>query len=314
MITKLTQEQENQIPVYLERFRAYGLSTERINQDACITSLTKVAEYQKLPSPQFMFVDSPTQVAIAAALVNKIGVTKTREIVDQGKVLESINLVSQSDVQSQASMLSYGSFDAYWASFYCFVAQQLDVKCDELHQLVEDVVKNCGVFATFEGLYIVSDRAVNLCFNENRELHNEHGMAQEYKDGTGVYAFEGTRLPAWLFEVPKDQIDVRRVLGIQNATVRLVAQKFLGMDKFLDALGYAVIDVDPNEEGAELIEIDMGPEFGKQRFMKMVNPSTGEIHVERVKVTDQTTTDGWKTRLPDYILDKYGFELPKVKA
>lgn len=85
------------------------------------------------------------------------------------------------------------------------------------------------------------------------------------------------------------------------------------MDKFLDMLPHRILDVDSLEEGAALIEIDM-PEMGAQKFMKMVNPSTGEIHVEAVSNAVTTVEEGWKDRWPTRLVDKYGFRRPEAKA
>lgn len=312
-ISELTPEQEAQIPVYRERFRGYGLSTERVDQVKATAALKRTSKYLGLPDPEVWFLDSPFQVAVAANLLKTFEMDEVRAIIDSGELMSPENYKKAGGTKGQSSLLSYGSFESYWGAFHCYIAQVLPVEKNELHEIVEDIFKTCGVYASFEGLYIVSDRPVRISMNDNKELHNEHIKALEYVDGRGVYAFEGTRLPAWLYETPKDQIDGKRVLDINNVAVRLAAQKFLGMAKFLSLLGYKVIATDPNEEGAELIEIVM-PDVGAQRFMKMVNPSTGEIHVERVKTTDKTTTDGWKTRTPDHILNKYGFELPIAKA
>lgn len=309
VINKLTPAQEAKIPEYLERYRAIGTCTKPIDRAKAEAALKACAAYLKQPEPIVLFVDSPKQVCIASSLINKIGFERMKEIFDAGKLLESEHLCDKDDLKSQPSKASYGNVEAYWVSFYSFIANELPTKRDELIDIVNEIVLNCHFYTTFEGLYIVSEKPRQLYFNDQQQLHNEHGMAIRYADGTGVYSFEGTRLPAWLYESPKNEETAKRVLAIDNVTTRLVAQKFLGMHNFLNLLGYKVIAIDPVEVGCELIEIR---ELG--RFLKMVNPSTGEIHVERVGSNDKTTEDAWRTRTPDRLLQKYGFQLPIAKA
>ena len=42
-------------------------------------------------------------------------------------------------------------------------------------------------------------------------------------------------------------------------------------------------------------------------YLKMINPSTDEIHVEAVGEGVKTVTEALKSRYPDELLNKYGY-------
>jgi hypothetical protein len=105
--------------------------------------------------------------------------------------------VTQEEIAEQASQASYGSFEAYWVSFYAFIAEQLPVKKDNLCEIVQGIVRNCGVYWTFEDVIVVTEKPVAIHMVD-KKLHNETGLALEYKDGTGVFAVNGIRYPSLL--------------------------------------------------------------------------------------------------------------------
>lgn len=172
-IDKLTKEQEEQIPVYLERYLKIALSTEPCDRPKAEAAIKASYRYQKLAEPEIVWADSPFAGAkIAAQLENG-----TEE-------------VTPKQIAEQASKASYGSFEAYWVSFYAFIAEQLPVKKDELIDIVKEIVQHCGVYWTFEDIVVLTEKPISISM-QNDKLHNTERKALEYKDGTGVCAVDG---------------------------------------------------------------------------------------------------------------------------
>lgn len=174
-ISKLTKEQEAMIPVYLERYREIGLSTRPTDRAKGEAAIKKVYAYRKMSEPVIIWADSPFAGArIAAELANG-----TKDVTKQM-------------ISDQASKASYGSFEAYWVSFYAFIGEQLPVKKDELLDIVKELVEELGVYWTFEDTVVLTDKPVRIEL-VNGKLHSEDGLALEYKDGSGMFALDGTR-------------------------------------------------------------------------------------------------------------------------
>jgi hypothetical protein len=180
MINELTKEQEAKIPEYLEIYLNIGLSTEPCDRVKAEAAITASYEYLKLPKPTFVWADSPFKGRIIAA-----------------QLAEGKMDVTKEEVAKQASMASYGSFESYWVSFYAFIAEQLPVKKDGLVDIVKDIVKNCGVYWTFEDIVVMTDKPFNISMKD-KKLHNEEGLSLEYRDGTGIFAINGTIYPSLL--------------------------------------------------------------------------------------------------------------------
>lgn len=174
MIESLTEEQKSQIPVYLERYLKMGLSTEPCDRAKAEAAITASYEYTKRPKPEFVWADSPFKGAVIAAQLAKGDLDVSRE-----------------EISEQASKASYGSFEAYWISFYAFIAEQLPVTKDNLIDITKEIGANCGVYWTFEDIVVITEKPVAIHM-EDKKLHNPNGMALEYKDGTGIYAINGT--------------------------------------------------------------------------------------------------------------------------
>ena len=179
VIDKLTPEQEAQIPVYLERFKAIGLSTAPTNKAKAEDAVRRSYEYMnKISSsfsknPEFVWADSPMKGAILAAQFCK-GNTD----------------VTDAEIKEQAQQASYGSFEAYWVSTYAFIAEQLPVKKDELIDIVLDIVTHCGVYWTFEDIVILTPKPSKIEMTD-QVLHSTTGLALQYPNGDGLYAYKG---------------------------------------------------------------------------------------------------------------------------
>ena len=179
MIEKLTKDQEAKIPEYLERYMNVGLSTTPCNRQKAEDAITASYVYNKMNPPKFMWVDSPQKGLVLAA-----------------KIANNTDAPTNANIRDQISKASYGSFEAYWVTFYVFIAEQLPVKKDNLYQIAKDIVENCGVYWTFDskdgGIVVISEKPTAIHMKDGK-LNNPDGLALEYKDGSGVFAIDGVR-------------------------------------------------------------------------------------------------------------------------
>lgn len=169
LIETLTPAQEAQIPKYLEEYRKVGTSTEATDRVLAERAILASYEYLKLEKPMILWADDPIQGA---------------------KMAQEYSSEPMSD---PASFASCGSFEAYWVSTYAFVAEVLEIKKDNLIDIVKDIVKNCGIHWTFEGLAILTPKPSELHFNNEGGLHNETNLAIKYPSGFGWYSLNGHR-------------------------------------------------------------------------------------------------------------------------
>lgn len=180
VIDKLTPAQEALLPVYRERFKAIGLSTEPTDRAKAEEAIRKSYAYlaksgQCKPNPEIIWAESPMKGIVLAAQYAKGDVN-----------------VTNAEIQAQAPMASYGSFEAYWASTYIFITKELPVEKDELDDIVLDIITHCGVYWTFDDLVILTPKPSLIAMKDNK-LHSTDGPALQYANGDGLYALDGVR-------------------------------------------------------------------------------------------------------------------------
>lgn len=194
-IDKLTKEQEAKIPAYLDKYMKIGLSTERCNRpeaEKAITALYKQMDYGEIK--QFHWFENPLKAVEMAAKCAKMDPALAGR--DDAFELAMSVPVTRADLTDQASKASYGSFEAYWVAFYDFVQSELDVPPHPLVNICKGIVNNCGIFFTFEGHVLISEKPKAIRINADSKLHGEGDLpALEFYDGTVIYAKNGKTYP-----------------------------------------------------------------------------------------------------------------------
>lgn len=84
-------------------------------------------------------------------------------------------------------------------------------------------------------------------------------------------------MPEWVLNQPKENVKVEDILKLDNAEQRMQAMKHKGLGHFFSELKAQLID---RKDGYELLMIDHDGEMCE--YLKMINPSTGEIHLEGI--------------------------------
>lgn len=189
-IDKLTPAQEAKIPAYLDKYMKIGLDTQRSDRskaEDAVRRLYKQMEYGEIK--QFHWLDNPLAGCELAAKFAKMNPAEA--LLDDAPERALSVVVTRADLANQASKASYGSFEAYWVAFYDFVQTELPVPAHALVDICKDIVLECGVFWTFAGHVIITDKPKAIRVKDNK-LHSEKDLpAIEYQDGTAIYAKEG---------------------------------------------------------------------------------------------------------------------------
>lgn len=189
-IDKLTPAQEALIPSYIERYTRIGLSTERCDRakgEQAVRDLYKEMKYGEIK--KFYWFENPFAACELAVQFAK----KEALAFGDDEKLKALNFAppTRAELADQASKASYGSFEAYWVAFYDFVQSELKADPHPLVNICKDIVANCGIFWTFEGHVIMSEKPKHISVKDNK-LHSEgNAPALEYYDGTQVFAKEG---------------------------------------------------------------------------------------------------------------------------
>lgn len=266
MITSLTEAQEKQLAIYRDKWIEIGLKTGPANRARAEKLIIAAYEAANLTPPkEIVWFDSP----FAA-----------KKHIEENKLED---------------YACYGQHDANWLSFYDYFYEVMgDHVCEDgktMKELIEplkpliELAKEVGWFWCYDEACFVSERPVRLDMKKREDgikvLHNEHGPALLYKDGLGGYYLNGVRMydnGRWVTEAFEDTIDPKIVHSIENAEVRQEIIKKIGLDNLFTELKTATVDT---FDTYELIDLKITEEENG-RYLKMINPSTGQPHVEGV--------------------------------
>jgi len=247
MIEKLTEAQEAKFPEYTEKWLDIGLATGPADIEKATEAVKLIYESAGLPHPtKFYSAKSPFD---AIDIITKLDNTKTPY-----------------DVYSE---MMYGNQDAAWLSFYDYMYNEVLVDQKNLVAGLTELSKHCGWLNVYEDVVVFQDRPEYIKMDENNVLHSETGPSIRYSDGSSVYSWHGTRIPAeWIEDT--DKLTAKIALGWDNVEQRRCACEIVGWDTILSNLNEEVIDTDGDPSIGTLVEVDSVSGEGRDRFLKVI--------------------------------------------
>jgi hypothetical protein len=90
---------------------------------------------------------------------------------------------------------------------------------------------------------IVSDRPILLMVDAENRPHCEDGPFCAWRDGTALWAWHGTRVPAWIIAHP-ELLTAQRIQQEQNTELRRVMLERFGFSRYVDGIGALPIHAD----------------------------------------------------------------------
>jgi len=246
-IKSLTKEQEALFPVYVERWKKIGLSTDRMDRDAAVDAAKKAYRLVGLKEPSnFYFTKSP---------------------------IDAVNFIKQNlDKKSSKSeifvQMIYGCHEAPWLSFYSFFKEQCNLEiCNRLEGLM-DLAEKTGWLSVYEDTVVFQEKPTVIRFDDQDRLHCETGPAIEYEDGFGIYTWHGVSIPKeWI--TSRETLTPKAALSWPNIEQRRAACEIVTWARILRELNAKVIDADDDPMIGTLVEVTI-PDVGKERFLKVI--------------------------------------------
>jgi hypothetical protein len=287
-ITKLTPEQEAELPRFRQRYLDLACNGGRIDRETLQTALNDAYAVIGKPSPKLFIFDSPASCMMAlkifkmpedAVLRDQLRGQLGGQLRDQlGGQLGGQLRGHLWDQQIYDPHYLWGSQDLYWiawARFAQHIGVKLEPETDHRIDIMERIATQCDWWWPYEGIVVASARPLYVRWDDQRRLHCEDGAAIAYADGYSLFAWHGTRLPErWVLE--RTTIDPSEILKEQNVEMRAAGLQCIGMKRVKDKLGKKVHDSgDPSMGALWDINIPGLPRPG--RYLSAHCPRNGEI-------------------------------------
>ena len=227
-------------------------------------------------------------------------------------VWQSLDLSLENFAQSSGSKVFWAAIESpvlgqqeTWLAAFDYFREVcgLTTETDQCAGLIE-CAKECGWIFPTPDICFVSGKPVEFHYNESGIPHNANGAAVEFSDGWGVYYLNGVRVPEIIAVTPADELSADFLITTPNAQIRAEIIKKIGMARVLKDLNAECLDA--SDDGIyELLMLDL--KDGRIRpFLKMLNPSTFEYHIEGVEPGCRTVPEALNWRNGDRIWDKNG--------
>ena len=187
-------------------------------------------------------------------------------------------------VRASVGDSGYGQHDASWIAFYDFFRRAclLEKETNRLQGLTE-ITESAGWYLPHEHICWITERHRRVCRNGRGQLHSHDGMAVEYPDGWGVWAWNGVRVNEQIILTP-NTLTPEQIAKESNAQVRQVMVERVGIERVCQLFNARSMD----KQGTyELLVLDLG-DGRKRPYLKMLNPSIGVWHVEGVAPNTKT--------------------------
>jgi hypothetical protein len=158
-IFRLTEEQINSFPTYVDKFVKIGFDTSPFNKEKALEAVKLAYQCANLTPPkEYLFFKSPL---IGSLIVKK------------------------------QHLPFYGSFESNYFSYYAFFRDNGLVEETKPLSGLFKCIKECGWVWFFDNLCIITEKPIFISRNENGQLHNLTGPAIKYSDGYSLYFING---------------------------------------------------------------------------------------------------------------------------
>ena len=253
VIRELTPAQERRLVEFRDEYLHRGLSCEPADRLAAQEAVADAYRVGGLEPPAaYIWLSSPMAGAIAAAML------AGNQVRDQVRA----------QVEAQVWAAGYGQHDAGWLSFYAYFAMVIGVADAARLAPLCRLSAAAGWWWPFERLCIVTDRPMALGLDAEGRLHSASGPALQYRDGWGITAWHGTRIPdEWIGE--KSTLTAKTALTWRNIEQRRSAIEILGWSTILRELDAKTIDADADPEIGTLVEVTLPDLPRPARFLRI---------------------------------------------
>ncbi|KYC37181.1 hypothetical protein WA1_47000 [Scytonema hofmannii PCC 7110] len=332
-IDKIAPKQEALISVYLDKWKKIIFSTEKIHRKKATKSLNKAYALNGLSKPRIIFLDSP-------AAIESIGLQVWIE--PRGKLYSYLSSQFQNQIENPlwhiiSAKLFHGSINEhallinlyfplesliknhlyrvdgyetfetkYWLAYSCLFDFCISVlNCAypaEYWYIMQDVAENCGLIFGSESVAIICDRPTKISFDNQNRLHAEAEPAIQFSDGYSVYAYHGVIIPEKYGLSLPQKWQSEWILEEESAKLRHVLIQGIGYARICEELKAVELDL---WKDYVLLGIDEGLGVEPLYFLKMICPSTKQIHLLRVPPNINSAKEAicwmnWSINLTDF--------------
>lgn len=278
-IDTMTEWQRDQMAVYAKRWIEIGLCTEPADRPRAEAGVRKAYQIAGLEPPrEIVWMQSPVQ--IMDELLKRDAV----EGAVRGAVRDAVEGAVGGAVWGAVRGAVEGQFEAPWLAFYAYFhdVYALHAETEKLEGLWE-IAQSANWYFPYAKVCFICERPRVIALDSDGRLHQANGAAVEYRDGWGVYAWHGLRVPKELITEP---ITLEQIENERNAEIRRMMMERYGYDRYIQDTNAVKVSEDSfgilwrkeltGDEPVVMVQVK-DPSTDRQYFLR-VPPSTKTPH------------------------------------
>jgi len=294
-IKQLTKEQEQQIPLYYNKWlNIYTDTTQHSKQDI-ITSTKNILNNYNTQHKNILVLNGPTELInyvktnnlkpttqLSAQLytqlynpiTNQLDIQLTTQLINQLRNQLYNQLYTQLDNQLYNQLYYF----IPRLALYDYALNVLKLNLQPIEPLVQFYKKAQLFFQFTNGTICIIRKPSELHFR-NYRLHKDGAPALKYLDGFCFYSWNGTTIPEHYGSINSEHWKPEWLLSETNAELRRILIEGLGYERLMSKLPNKLIHSDGNMELRKITrKIDIEPIM----LLKVVCPSTNHEYCLRV--------------------------------
>jgi hypothetical protein len=167
----------------------------------------------------------------------------------------------------------WSGYDAYLSFFQDIAQLPLDYSS---YSHWRTLAERSGPRIMHPDFCMISDRPELLMVDDSDRPHAENGPFCRWRDGTALYSWHGTRIPARWIE-RRGTLDPNEVIKAANVEWRAAGAAIVGWPKMLSVLKAKVVDDSGSPDIGQLIELKLPGLSQPGRFLKAQCPRNSTI-------------------------------------
>lgn len=246
--------------------------TDPSNHEKAEAAATFLYAQAGLKKPEFLWLDSPYKCLKFWQICKKEKTDVKRSVKeDLGKVISSfaflrkhmgLNTARWSTDRALTTCLNQIKdrlkkelkIEVFTDSFYGIFSETAPaligvyekLKSHEDKEILKNLLRlysEIGWMIPYENVCVLSEKPIKYHINDRAEFHHETEKALEFKDGFGIYSFNGVSVPDFIIEHP-ETITAKHIKRESNLEIRRIMIDRMGINKYLEAVHAKVIDMD----------------------------------------------------------------------
>ena len=287
-ISKLTKEQEEYIPVHINKYIRKAM--EPIDHELKRWAVNSLYKREGKNPPLILYFENPIQCKLFQLFLCRSQLySQFRSQLDS-----QLDFEVSSPLKDKKNYFWVNIWWLYMAGWYTYMKYIGIVFEKEAFDLFTVFCENTCFCIPYGNLYLYSEKPIEVNW-KNKLLHCDGDAAIKFKGEYALYFLNGVAVSKEIACTPAEELNPEIILTEKNAEIRREIVRKIGIERIIQKMECKTLDTWKDYTLLEFPHIKGMQTKGV--YLKMKNPSTGTIHIEGVSPEIKTVAEALNWRI-----------------